>query len=166
MKQALTVGLEVKLERTHDLSAVIHVERLGDGRLMITALPLLYGQYMVTRGPGTFTLEPPLDLNLEAGCRYLSSRFESKPKLVSLVIDNKRQPAPANLQSRSRASVTPPPAENELVRVEQAVAVQPPAAAPKLDKHGKPIPAPKGGKLAKGQKAAPTPTAAPVASPR
>jgi len=30
----------------------------------ITAMPLLYGSYTVTRGPGTFTLEPPLDLNL------------------------------------------------------------------------------------------------------
>ena len=67
MKQTLVTGLEIKLERTHDLSAVIHAERLPDGRIMITAMPLLYGSYTVTRGPGTFTLEPPLDLNLEAG---------------------------------------------------------------------------------------------------
>src|SRR6267142_954995 len=33
MKQTLTVGLEVKLERTHDISAVIHAERLIDGRI-------------------------------------------------------------------------------------------------------------------------------------
>jgi len=31
MKQTLTVGLELKLERTHDISAVIHAERLIDG---------------------------------------------------------------------------------------------------------------------------------------
>src|SRR5436189_1840970 len=57
MKQTLVAGLEVKLERTHDLSAVIHAERLTDGRIMITAMPLLYGSYTVTRAPGTFTLE-------------------------------------------------------------------------------------------------------------
>src|SRR5437660_5470233 len=59
MKQTLKVGLEVKLERTHDISAVIHAERLADGRIMITAVPLLYGSYTVTRGLGTFRLEPP-----------------------------------------------------------------------------------------------------------
>ncbi len=67
MKQTLNVGLEVKLERTHDISAVIHAERLVDGRIMITAVPLLYGSYTVTRGLGTFRLEPPLSLNLAAG---------------------------------------------------------------------------------------------------
>src|SRR3954453_18626478 len=67
MKQTLITGLELKLERTHDLSAVIHAERLPDGRIMITAVPLLYGSYTVTKGPGTFTLEPPLDLNLAGG---------------------------------------------------------------------------------------------------
>src|ERR1700704_817851 len=36
MQQTLTPGLEIKLERTHDLSAIIHVERLNDGRIMLT----------------------------------------------------------------------------------------------------------------------------------
>ena len=53
MKQTLVMGLEIKLERTHDLSAVVHAERLSDGRIMITAMPLLYGSYTVTRGPGS-----------------------------------------------------------------------------------------------------------------
>ncbi|PYL25149.1 MAG: hypothetical protein DMF44_03125, partial [Verrucomicrobia bacterium] len=64
MKQTLTVGLEVKLERTHDVSAVIHAERLIDGRILVTTVPLLYGSYTVTRGLGTFRLEPPPTLNL------------------------------------------------------------------------------------------------------
>src|SRR5215211_3320847 len=34
MKQTLATGLEIKLERAHDLSAIIHAERLGDGRIM------------------------------------------------------------------------------------------------------------------------------------
>src|SRR5246127_4305919 len=67
MKQTLTVGLEIKLERTHDISAVMHAERLIDGRILVTAVPLLYGSYTVTRGLGTFRLEPPPSLNLVAG---------------------------------------------------------------------------------------------------
>jgi len=59
-EQTLTVGLEVKLERTHDISAVIHADRLVDGRMMVTVVPLLYGSYTVTRGLGTFRLQPPL----------------------------------------------------------------------------------------------------------
>src|SRR5205807_2474799 len=41
MKQTLSVGLEVKLERTHDISAVIHADRLVDGRMIVTVVPLL-----------------------------------------------------------------------------------------------------------------------------
>ena len=61
------MGMDVNLERSHDLSAVIHAERLPDGRVQITVMPLLYGSYAVTRGTGTFSLEPPADLNLAAG---------------------------------------------------------------------------------------------------
>ena len=67
MRQTLIPGLEIKLERSHDISAVIHADRTADGRILITAMPLLYGTYTVTRGTGTFSLEPPLDLNLAAG---------------------------------------------------------------------------------------------------
>src|SRR5947207_7122360 len=67
IKQTLTTGLELKLDRAHDLSAVIHVERFADGRIMLTSIPLLYGTYTVMRGTGTFSLEPPLSLNLEGG---------------------------------------------------------------------------------------------------
>jgi len=74
MKQTLAVGLEIKLERTHDISAVIHAERLIDGRIMVTVVPLLYGSYTVTRGLGTFRLEPPLSLNLAAGWPLFKSQ--------------------------------------------------------------------------------------------
>ncbi len=67
LKQMLVMGTDVNLERTHDLSAVIHAERLPDGRIQITAIPLLYGSYAVSRGTGTFSLEPPAGLNLAAG---------------------------------------------------------------------------------------------------
>src|SRR5262249_25594356 len=67
LQERLTMGMDVNLERSHDLSAVGHAERLPDGQIQITAVPLLYGSYAVTRGTGTFSLEPPADLNLAAG---------------------------------------------------------------------------------------------------
>src|SRR5439155_9810533 len=81
IKQTLTPGVEIKLERTHDLSAVIHVERLEDGRIMVTAIPLLYGTYTMTRGCCTFTLTPPLILNLEAGWPLFKEQARLKAEL-------------------------------------------------------------------------------------
>lgn len=67
LRRMLQPGLDMSIERTLDLSAVIHVERVYDGRLMFTVVPLLYGTYALKQGTGTFGLEPPIDLNLEAG---------------------------------------------------------------------------------------------------
>lgn len=165
MRQTLVTGLEIKLERTHDLSAVIHADRLADGRLLITAIPLLYGTYTVTRGTGAFTLEPPLDLNLAAGWplfkeplrRLADTQFDeyrsrSLPRTASVPIPGLVPAGP------------PPPPENALVRVESAIPMQPPvppappaAAAPST-------PLPKGAKVAKNQK--PTPAPAPPAAAR
>src|SRR5881398_2569967 len=154
MKQTLTVGLEIKLERTHDISAVIHAERLVDGRMMITAVPLLYGSYTVTRGLGTFRLEPPLSLNLVGGWPLFKSQerasieqhlAEYRQKMAAA------QTGPVPVPGLS-PSTTPPPAENELVRVEQArpvIAFSPPPALAKNDKLVKTTPGSKGKKSSK-----------------
>src|SRR5437773_8616851 len=122
MKQTLTVGLEVKLERTRDVSAVIHAERLVDGRILVTAVPLLYGSYTVTRGLGTFRLEPPPSLNLVGGWPLFKSQerasieqnlAEYRQKMAAA------QAGPIPIPSFG-ASPTPPPARNELVRIVQA----------------------------------------------
>lgn len=161
MKQTLVAGLEVKLERTHDLSAVIHAERLPDGRILITTMPLLYGSYTVTRGPGTFTLEPPLDMNLKAGWPLFkeSTRVAAEARYRERASPVRQQgPIVAGL-----APTPPPPAENALIRVEPAQALEPPKVAvvsPTVPP--KPTATPKGGKLAKNKKLSPTPTPSPV----
>lgn len=162
MKQTLVTGLEVKLERTHDLSAVIHAERLSDGRILITAMPLLYGSYTVTRESGTFTLEPPLDLNLAAGWPLFkeSSRLAAESRYRERVSPTQQSTAVAGL-----APTPPPPAENALIRVEPAQQIEPPkvAVATPPPPPPKATATPKGGKLAKNKK--PTPTPSPAASP-
>jgi hypothetical protein len=164
MKQTLYVGLEIKLERTHDLSAVIHAERLTDGRIMVTAVPLLYGSYTVTRGLGTFRLEPPLALNLAAGWPLFKD--ERRVKAENRYADYRRKTAAPQVPITVGPTATPPPAQNELVRVEQARPVEAPAVTPtpaKGEKLAKATPLPKGRKLAKKQKLeSPAPTSTPV----
>ena len=168
MKQTLNVGLEIKLERTHDLSAVIHAERLTDGRIMITAIPLLYGTYTITRGPGTFTLEPPLNLNLAAGWPLFKEQMRTRAELH--YVNYRRQAAGPQGQVPIIGlppSGTPPPAQNELVRIEPAKAVEAPPIAqvpPRNAKLAKATPLPKGGKLTKKQKLQSPSPAAPPAS--
>src|SRR5581483_2207439 len=168
MKQTLTSGLEIRLERTHDLSAIMHVERLNDGRILITTVPLLYGTYTVTKGTGTFTLEPPLDLNLRAGWPLYKEQSRLRAELH--FADAKRAStgaAGAPPVTGLEPTVTPPPAQNELVRVEQARPVEPVVAqvTPKNSKLAKATPPPKKGKLAKGQKPTPAPSVAPTQAP-
>src|SRR5437764_5158406 len=154
MKQTLKPGLEVKLERTHDLSAVIHAQRLADGRIMITAVPLLYGSYTVTRGLGTFRLEPPLSLNLIAGWPLFKEH--ARVKAEERYTDYRRKTTGPQVPiAAGPTAAAPPPAENELVRVEQAKPVEAPAAPavpPQNAKLAKTTPPPKGGKLAKKEK--------------
>jgi hypothetical protein len=123
--ERLVMGMDVRLERSHDLSAVIHAERLPDGRIQITAIPLLYGSYTMTRGSGTFSLEPPAELNLAAGwplfktdnrrtveARYDSYRARLAPATSTL-------PAIGILPAKTEA-----PAQDALVRVEPAVPLE------------------------------------------
>jgi hypothetical protein len=162
MKQTLNVGLEVKLERTHDISAVIHAERLVDGRVMITAVPLLYGSYTVTRGLGTFRLEPPLSLNLAAG--WPMFKAEERAAVEQRIRQNiAAAQGPVPIPGLS-PSATPPPADNQLVRVEQARPVSTPALTPILAKGGtlaEASPSPKGRKGRKQKLESPAPAATP-----
>lgn len=139
MKKTLAPGLEIKLERTHDISAVIHADRLSDGRIMITAIPLLYGSYAVTKGTGTFSLEPPTDLNLAAGWPLYKESVRRKAE-IRLANARVQSGAPVGGASPGAGGTT---AQNALVPVEQAEPVgdqvQPPpkvaaAESPKIDK--------------------------------
>ncbi len=169
MKQTLNVGLELKLERTHDLSAVIHAERLADGRMMITTVPLLYGSYTVTRGLGTFRLEPPRTLNLAAGWPLFKEHARTAAEADYANYRQKTVAAQGQVPIPGvDATGTPPPAGNELVRVEQARPVPVPLAtpiAPQNEKLAKATPSPKGGKLAKKQKLQSPPPASTLAQP-
>ena len=165
MKQTLVTGLEIKLERTHDLSAVIHAERLADGRIQITTVPLLYGSYTVTKGPGTFSLEPPLDLNLAAGWPLYKDMGRKNAETQYAAYRDRTAPKSTDAVA-GIAPTPPPPATNELIRVEPAAPIEPPKVAVVTPP---PSPPPTPAKNAKGdkknKKGTPTPSPTPARSP-
>jgi hypothetical protein len=170
MKQTLNVGLEIKLERSHDISSVLHAERMADGRIMITAVPLLYGSYTVTRGLGSFRLEPPLSLNLAAGWPLFKASERNAIEQHYAEYQQKTavaQGGPISIPGFS-PSATPPPAPNELVRIEQAIPIGKPPTAPVIAKNEKltnPTPPPKGRRWGKKQKLESPPPASTPAQP-
>lgn len=160
MKETLATGLEIKLERSHDLSVVVHADRLKDGRMLLTTVPLLYGSYTVTQGRGTFSLEPPFELNMAAGWPLFKddTRREAETRFA-----NYREKALPTGQAVSIPGLAPPTATaaptNALVRIEQAMPVEP----AKVAAAGPAAAGGKGGKVAKNEKGA-APTASPGAA--
>lgn len=73
LERMLLTGLDLKLVKTLDLTAVINARMLPDGRLTITAVPLLYGNYTSSDSTGTFSLEPPQELNVSEGLPILNA---------------------------------------------------------------------------------------------
>lgn len=65
VRRSLQTGFSFPIDRTINLSAVIHVEKVYEGRLQLTVVPLLYGRYGLVGAPGIFSLEPPAELNID-----------------------------------------------------------------------------------------------------
>lgn len=141
LERMLLTGLDLNLQRRLDLSAVIHVERLADGRMKLTAVPLLYGTYTSTQGPGTFSLEPPQELNLVAGLpvirsarvqaateKYAAYRRRAGLPEEEAILPDETSTASARLLRIQRPEAvggTPPPVVEEPIPAALAVATPP-----------------------------------------
>ena len=64
IKSSFPTGIDFPLERSRDLFAVIHVERISDGKMQITTIPLPYGGWRAKDGRVSFTLRSPEELEL------------------------------------------------------------------------------------------------------
>jgi hypothetical protein len=122
LQAMLRPGLDVKLARTLDLAAIIHVERLPDGTLQFTAVPLLYGSYALKDGAGTFSLQPPPGINLAAGMPIV--RGPEIAQDLQLYAQYQQQHAPASsILNQPLTTPSPTPSTNsELVRVDSGPA--------------------------------------------
>jgi hypothetical protein len=67
LQRTLLTGLDFDLKRENELSALLHVEKIGDGRIKVTTVSILYPNYGSTAAAGTFSLEPPEVLNVASG---------------------------------------------------------------------------------------------------
>ncbi len=67
LQRILQTGLDIQLKRTVDLSSILHINRLDDGRIIFTLVPLQYGSYALSESVANVRLSPPTQLNLEAG---------------------------------------------------------------------------------------------------
>lgn len=133
LSKMLQTGLDVKLEKTLDLAAIVHIDRLFNGSLQFTVVPLLYGSYALKQGTGTFNLEPPPSLNLESGAPIV--RTDRMQAALKTYADHRRKSAPG----ASTALLRPPTGATaaaktssaaELVRVESSPEPGEPAQTP------------------------------------
>ncbi len=117
-RASLQTGNPVKLERTNDLAAVVHVEKIADGRLQFTVVPLLYGSY---GGLGAFSLEPPPELNMEPGLPVIKGKMLEEG-LKKFTAYRTRNPVSPGDVTPGAPAATPAP---ELVRVDTVEPGQP-----------------------------------------
>ena len=136
IRETVTMGTDVTLQRSQDLWALIHVERHGDGRMQFTVVPLPYGGWQLKNGQGSFTLQSPeellrehgMELNLAAGLPVVRD-----PRLSTALAEHKefRRKALARAGDDQAALAGP-----ELVRLDPAKA--PDENPPEV----RPVPAP------------------------
>jgi len=139
----LKTGLDVKLAKTLDLAAVIHIQRLANGSLQFTAVPLMYGSYALKDGEGTFSLAPPPGINLIAGLPII--RGPSLDQTLQTYAEYQRQNTPVSTaldQPASTPAASAPPS-SELVRLNAnpAPEISLPMKGPKGKGHASPTPA-------------------------
>lgn len=161
LEQMLRTGLDIKLEKSLDLSAVIHVARTPDGRLQFTVVPLLYGSYALKQGSGTFSLEPPTTLNPAAGLPIVRGQlYEDAVKTYADHTKRHTHPSvPAVAGATPAIPVAQPVAQTTIVRVDVPEPSPTPAATPA------PTPAALVAQATPAPAASPTPDIKPIPSP-
>ncbi|MCS7008713.1 MAG: hypothetical protein NZL93_02090, partial [Chthoniobacterales bacterium] len=113
LQRLLLTGLEINLQRRLDFSAVINARKLPDGRILFTAVPLLYGTYTSVQGPGTFSLEPPPSLNVGAGLPIIRGpRLEAATEKYAAY--RRKLGLPPEGQ---KSAAQPSPSTNRLIRI-------------------------------------------------
>ena len=126
MQRTLTTGLGIELRRSYDLSAVIHIQNLGDARLLFTCVPLLYGPYGTTQTGSGFQLDPPRNVNVKAGLPSIQQMLirdaVQRVAQLGLVAGSQETASTGNKSHPDLVGSEPSPSP----RVERAIAVNGP----------------------------------------
>jgi hypothetical protein len=143
LEKMLRMGLDLKLARTLDLSALINARTMPDNRIILTAVPLLYGSYTSTDATGTLNLEPPADLKISAGLPILNqAAVDEADQRYTAYVERTGQPvhSPALMRVQRTEAV-----EESTIPVARAVPVNRNAAAEPAEPAQPTQPAPSGG---------------------
>jgi hypothetical protein len=143
LKAMLKTGLDVKLAKTLDLAAVIHIQRLENGSLQFTAVPLLYGSYALKQGEGAFSLQPPPGINLVAGLPIVRGPALDQTLQLFAQYQSQNTPVSNALDQPMSTPASSAPPTTELVRLDAnpAPEISVPMHAPKVKGHASPTPA-------------------------
>lgn len=126
LHRTLLTGLDLDLKRENELAAVVNVERLRDGRVKLTTVSILYPSYESAAADGTFSLEPPQELNVGAGLPVIDAQ---RLREADAKHEHHRQRALlAKNKSRNAKPDDTLYAPQRLMRVEKPIAVDPPKA--------------------------------------
>jgi hypothetical protein len=144
IKSAFPVGMDMTLHRSRDLFALLHVERLADGRMQFTTIPLPYGRWRSKSRELEFTLrspeelekvDPKFTLNIDAGLPVVRGERLTKG-LTAYATSRRKALASASDDQKALAS---PELERFEVRIPSSgaetggiVAEPVPAAPPKV----------------------------------
>ena len=165
MQRTLRTGLGIELRRSYDLSAIVHIDNLGGGRLLFTCIPLLYGPYGTTQSGSGFQLDPPKSVNLKAGLPVVSlvqfrdadhrlaqyRRAMASQETASAQVNAKAQPnlvgaepsaTATSATSASVAQVTPKAVVTPAGKTTSGQVAAAPSATPKASAVATPTPTP------------------------
>jgi hypothetical protein len=131
LRKMLMTGLDIKLMKTLDLSAVIHVEKIFDGRLQFTVVPLLYGTYAMAQGTGSFSLTPPDEVNLKAGMPILETK-EIQEAFRTYALFQRGEPGRVTSEAEQTPAPTPPRVAVRTKPKPTPQVVQTPAPTPRV----------------------------------
>ena len=159
LQRTLLTGLDIDIKRENEISAIIHVDKLDDGRIKVTAVSILYPGYGSTVSAGTFSLEPPSVLNVEAGLPITTIRRQKDADQKY-----KSYRARAGLSGENPNASAPQPAQNRLMRVERPIAVNTPSPSPAPSASATPTPIPTPTPLPVKPTPAPVPDATPASA--
>jgi hypothetical protein len=162
LHRTLLTGLDIDLKRENELAAIIHIEKLKDGRLKLTTVSIMYPSYESASADGTFTLDPPALLNVKAGLPVINAarqgeadakyeHFRKKARLAS----KKQEP---NVED-------PTVAQARLMRVEKPLPANTPEATPAPTPVLMASAAPTPSDIAPSPPPAPTPLPSPATEP-
>ncbi len=133
LHRTLLTGLDIDLKRENELSAILHVGKLPDGRIKITAVSIIYPSYGDAKSPGTFSLDPPELLNVSAGLPIVTEgRLKEADKKYTAY---RRRTGLGDTEAESKS-------QTRLMRVSRPVPVATPVpAAPELPANPQVLPA-------------------------